>query len=407
MIVNVINNNFNRLIQKSGVTLPQGRKLKELGIQILKEGEVQLRKLKVDSKKSTAKKQGELFGNMLQKGDITSGVNQMIFSRFIRGLEEDDTIAYDLTDEAHPFVDLEAKKGLENVTPVFDGSRRRKEKGFVHHGVGTGKYLLRLDIHNPDTEFLPQKRKEILEEMIPKLHGKGIWAFDRGNDDEKLFSYLSGKNIRFIIRIKENRDFCICDTGEIFSAKNLPEGRYEVYVKKSGGKKKGKTDTLGFDRKHKYLVIKEKHLEEKNPIILLVSTSLKKFSNTELIGKYLQRWGVENQFRKVKQLYNFESILIRKWKRRKNMTALILFIHFLSGIIKQKLEQGKNELNLVFLIAWESLKSFLKKESKDYNDYSFLAFLRTQIPKKFSFFFRFKYPSNNSIPTLFDSCEIF
>ena len=243
--------------------------------------------------------------------------------------------------------------------------------------------------------------------MIPYLEGKGIWAFDRGNDDEKLFSYLTKMNIRFIVRIKENRSFCICDTGEIFSAADLPEGRHVVYVKKSGGKKKGQTDALGYETKHKYLVIKKKHLQDKKPIIILCSLSLENFSDEELIEKYLERWGVENQFRKIKQMYSLESILLRKWKRRKNFTALILFIHFLSGIIKQKLEKGKDKAQLIFLIAWESLKNFLKKESKSYNDYSFLAFLRTQIPKKLTFFLRTKCPQNQSIPTLFDSYNVF
>lgn len=401
IIANVINNNFNVLIQKTRVSRPQGKNLKFLGTQILKEGKVHLRKLKNASKNTSAKKQGELFGNILEKVDISQAVNKIILSRFVREVEDDTVIAYDLTDEAHPYVDMEAANGIENISDIFDGSKRRREKGFVHHGVGTEKHLLRLEIHESDKDFLPQTRKNILEDMIPQLFGKGIWAFDRGNDDQKLFQYLSEKHVRFLVRIKENRKFCICETGEEFSAKNLPEGRHEVYVRKSGGKKKGKTDELGYDTIHKYLVIKEKNLPDASPIVILASLSLSHFSNEELVEKYLNRWGVENQFRRVKQIYSLESILIRKWKRRVNFTALILFIHFLTGVIQRKLEEGKDAFQEVFLITWESLKEFLRKESKTYNSYSFVAFLRSQIPKKLSFFLRVKNPVDDSIPNLF------
>ena len=93
---------------------------------------------------------------------------------------------------------------MENNSTVFDGSQRRREKGFFLHGVGTKDFLLRLDSHAAGKEFLPQKRKEILEEMLPVLKNKGIWAFDRGNDDEKLFSYLQKRNTKFIVRLKES-----------------------------------------------------------------------------------------------------------------------------------------------------------------------------------------------------------
>lgn len=401
IITNVINNNFNVLIQKSGATVPQGKNLRLLGTQILKTGEVHLRKLKNSSKKTTAKKQGELFGNILEKVDIAPTVNNIVFSRFLKEVENDTVIAYDLTDEAHPHVDMQAEKGMENVSDIFDGSKRRREKGFVHHGVGTEKHLLRLEIHESKKKFLPQTRENILKEMIPPLKGKGIWAFDRGNDDQKLFQYLSEKKARFIVRIKENRKFCICDTGEEYTAKNLPEGRHEVYVRKSGGKKKGATDKLGYDTKQKYLVIKEKNLKKYAPIVLLTSISLGTFSNAELVKKYLERWGVENHFRRVKQMYGLENVLIRKWKRRINFTALILFVHFLTVVIQRKLEIGKEALQEVYLVAWESIKNFLRKESKSYNTYSFVAFIRAHFPKKLSFFLRTKNTVDQSIPTLF------
>ena len=282
---------------------------------------------------------------------------------------------------------------MENISKIFDGSKRKRETGFFLHGVGTNKYLLRLDPHKTGYEFLPQRRKIILNQMLPKLEKKGIWAFDRGNDDEKLFSFLNKKEIKFVVRLKKKRIICICQTGEISNTQDLPEGRYEVYIKKSGGFKKGRTDKNGFDTKNKYFFIKKKEKKRVNSqkeIFLLCSTNLEKISDTDLVQKYLERWGVETQFRKIKQMYRLEKTQIRNWKRKKNLLALLLFVHFLNTQIRSKLEQAKEISEKWALETWQHMKIFLQKQSKTYNPYSFTAFLRTQIPKNFFFYLRVK-----------------
>ena len=202
-----------------------------------------------------------------------------------------------------------------------------------------------------------------------------------------------------MVRLKENRNICLCETGEIRKVKDITAGRYEIYVKKSGGFKKGETDTNGFETKNKYILIKKEYLKGKKPILLLASTNLEKFSDEELIEKYLGRWGVETQFRKVKQLYKLESLQIRNWKRRKNLLAVLLFTHFLNGRIEKKLESAKKEAKTWALATWMFLKKFLKKKSKNYNSYSFTEFLRTQIPETLSFHLRVKSHNKHSRTT--------
>ena len=202
-----------------------------------------------------------------------------------------------------------------------------------------------------------------------------------------------------MVRLKENRNICICKTGEITNVKEIEEGRYEVYLKKSGGFKKGETDKNGFETTNKYILIKKEYLQGKKPILILSSTNLEKFSDEELIEKYLKRWGVETQFRKIKQLYKLESLQVRNWKRRKNLLAVLLFAHFLNGKIEKKLESAKEEAKVWALATWMFLKKFLKKKSKTYNHYSFTEFLRTQIPETLSFHLRIKSHNKHSITT--------
>ncbi len=40
----------------------------------------------------------------------------------------------------------------------------------------------------------------------------GIYALDRGGDDEKYFKYFCGQNLNFVIRMKTNRNITVCKT---------------------------------------------------------------------------------------------------------------------------------------------------------------------------------------------------
>ncbi|CAA6802502.1 MAG: Unknown protein [uncultured Sulfurovum sp.] len=387
-IANVLNNNFNALSKKCGLTGIQSKNLKLLGKEMLEKGILVLRKLTPESGIKTAKEQGKTFGNTLQSVDIENYVQGKILKEFCKTLKQDTVIGYDLTDEIHPYADIEKGnreqegKGMENISKVFDGSRRRKETGYSLHGIGTSEHLLRLETHKAGSEFLPQKRKQILKEMLPALQGKGIWAFDRGNDDEKLFSFLNERSIQYIVRLKNKRQVLLLKTGEVFDTKDLPEGRHRVFIRTSGKSE--------FDTENEYLLIKSKHLEDKTPILLLCSINISSYSDAKLIEKYLKRWGVETQFRKVKQIYQLEKIQVRNWNRRKNLLALVVFMHFLSTQIENKVQAIKNKAEESALLLWQDIKEFLRKKSKEYNFYSFMEFLRTQIPKTLSFFLRDK-----------------
>ncbi len=408
-ITNVINNNYNSVVKSSGCTNPQAKNLKKLGTQIMKKGTVVLNHLSDETSRVPVEDQSEIFGNVLEKVDLKKAVEEKILKRFLKEMKDDTVWAYDLSDEIHEYADPK-KNGMEKMQKVHDGSKRRIESGYTTHGVGTDKYLLRMDYHDHETNTLPQIRKEILEELLEKFKGKGIGTFDCGNDDEKLFRYLHDKKVKtkknhrkevspkWMVRLKsdseKSRRLCLVETGEVIKANKLPLGRYAVFVKPSGKK---------FDTGRKYWVLKSQPDKKRKPIAILFCESLCSFSDKEIVKTYLKRWGVENQFRRVKQIYQLEKMQVRKWKRRKNLMALVLLCHFLTKVIQEKFDQEKKKSESAFFLAWNEMNAFLKRVSKTYNDYSFVDFLRTKIPKRLCFFLRVKisYLTSNPNQTAF------
>lgn len=407
-ITNVINNNYNSVLKSAGCNKTQGQHLKKMGTQIMKKQTVILNYLADETSEIPDEDQAETFGKVLEKVDIEEIVREKILKRAVKEATEETVFAYDLSDEIHRYADPN-KNGMEKISKVHDGSERKSEYGFTNHGVGNDKWLLGMDYHDHEEKTLPQVREEILNELLERFEGKGIWAFDCGNDDEKHFRYMHDKKVKkrngkgkrktevspkWMTRIKSNTDksrwFCLVETGEIVKANELPLGRHEVCVKTSGSQK--------FDLTRKYWVVKAQPDKKRKPITILFCEALTKYSDKEIVKMYLERWGVENQFRRVKQIYHLEDMQVRKWERRKSLMALVLLSHFLTKVIQEKMDQEKHTAESPFFLAWNELKSFLKRVCKTYNDYSFADFLCTKIPKRLCFFLRVKIPNPLSNP---------
>ena len=112
----------------------------------------------------SVKKQAEKYSHHLGNVDIVKSVDAIAWRKAKRQIRKDTVIAYDLTDIAK-----EHAKKMEKLRNVWDGSRRKVSPGFQLHGVGMNNVLLKLQVHNDDTQTLPQVRKEIMEELAPKL----------------------------------------------------------------------------------------------------------------------------------------------------------------------------------------------------------------------------------------------
>ena len=91
--------------------------------------------------------------------------------------------------------------------------------------------ILKLEVHNNNIKTRNQRRIEIIRNISKTLNKKGIWVFDRGNDDKQFFKDLRHNlDIKFICRLKRNRQVVIKKTGEKIKVENLSEGKYEIYL---------------------------------------------------------------------------------------------------------------------------------------------------------------------------------
>ena len=123
-----IKNKVNEVI--SGCTKPQRKCFQYLVRQLFIKGTPILRHLVEDDGRNV-KPETRRFSRNLENGDLADSVDDFILKQVKNQVEDDTSIAYDLCD-----INKDDAKKMENISKVFDGSRRRKVMGFWLHGVG-------------------------------------------------------------------------------------------------------------------------------------------------------------------------------------------------------------------------------------------------------------------------------
>jgi hypothetical protein len=366
-ILDYLKNNIKSIT--TNCSLPQKKAVKTIVKGLFQKGRGILRELGntgTQIPKTVAQKLSHHIGNI----EMLEPVEDFADRRIISFIDKNSVIAYDLTDIAK-----HSAKKIERITTVFDGSRRKKTKGFFVHGVGVGKFLWRLRLHDNTCDFLPNIRKSILKKLITLTKEKmPIFAFDRGNDDKQLFEYLDDNNARFIVRIKSNRKFILKETGECLSVRDIPQGRHSVLLKEGNTQKK----TPKY-REYELIVHKQKKTRT-TPIWLLISKNLdprKCLSNKKITKKYLQRWGVENSFKQIKTSLNLEEIRVMKYGKFQNFVSLMHFCSLLNELLLCKIQNNLQALSQLSLITmFLEYKKFIKRYYLDINSHSFCSFLK-------------------------------
>lgn len=356
-----IRNNLRSVI--SSLTVPQQKAVSEVVRGLFTVGEPILSHLAQDKDK-TAKKQSEKYSYHLGNVSLEEKVRDFALRKVKDRIRKDTIIAYDLTD-----ISKESSKKMKKIRSVFDGSKRKVTNGFVLHGVGINGILTSLEVHDGEQYTQNQTRKEIIKRTQKIVGKKGIWVFDRGNDHKHLFCDLRHSlDLRFICRLKQNRQVVLRETGEIIRVKEVPEGKYEVYLMNT-------YNTKPDVRKSFTLVIK-KHLEGKEEIRLLSSLSHEQYGIDQLVTMYLERWGVENIFRRVKTKFNLEKIRVLQYQRFLNLVALIQFAVVTSTLLYHQMQTLTASLIVHILKLY---KRFLKKKSLTFNVDSFITFMRNSL----------------------------
>lgn len=358
-IADSIRNNSRFII--SELTKPQSKAVSEIVRGLFVKNTPILRHLAQNDSILT-KKQAEKYSHHLGNIDLKDRVDEFAFKQAKKTIKNKTIIAYDLTD-----ISKESSKKMENISKVFDGSKRKITNGFLLHGVGINNHLIKLEVHDSDAKTLNQTRQNIVDELSEKLDKQGIWVFDRGNDDKRFFKYLRQKTkVQFIARLKSIRQVVIKKTGVKIQVKNLKPGKYRVYLMNN--------HNTYVDTKFEYLLVIQKHLQNKDPIRLISSLRYTKYTKNEIVKMYLERWGVENIYRRVKTKFLLEKIRVLSYKKFVNLVSLIQFAIVIStSIFIQLLESTTVWIAGVLAIY----KRFTKMKSVSINIDSFISFMST------------------------------
>jgi len=331
-------------------TLPQTRALKDILLSVMKEGTTIVQHL--GSKTTMNKgKQAERFRRHLENVDLSDAIEQRI-TKMLPKIEEDDVICYDLSDIAKP-----AAKKMEGLSRVFDGSERKSSKGYTVHGVSIHNQPIVMELHDANTKALNQTRLAVVKRIMKKSGRKGIWVWDRGNDDQKLFSDLSDLQLRFVIRLTTKRKVIHKQSGMKVGIADFLPGIYQVIIPKTG---------------EEYALVVHKHHEKLPPMRVLTNVTVT--DAEEIIETYLARWDVENLFKQMKRKYGMEAIRLLSLMKIKNMLSLIQLAASISNrVYEATVTKETNGLTSAF-------KKYCYHHCLYENRFSFTSFISTVVP---------------------------
>lgn len=341
------------------LTRPQKKAISEVIRGLYTAGIPILRHLAQDPNKS-AKKQGEKYSYHLGNISLKEKVDEFSLKKVRNEVRKNTIIAYDLTD-----IEKETAKKMEKLSVVFDGSKRKPVNGYTLHGVGVNGLLLKFDVHNADEDTVNAVRQKIVEKYSKNFNKKGIWVFDRGNDDKAFLKFLRHNlKVQFIARLTKRRLVVLKKNGAIIKVSELPFGQHEVYLMNKYNTK--------VDMRADYLLVIKKHLKDKPSIRLLCSLK-DSFSSKQIVSMYLERWGIENTFKRAKQNFNLEKIRVLNYEKFVNLVALIQFAINVSTIAFINIQKLTHSLISGVLIWY---KKFLKLKSLSFNLTSFISFMQ-------------------------------
>ena len=331
-------------------TLPQTRAIKDVLLSVMKEGTTIVQHLNVRPHIRKGK-QAERLRRHLENVDLSKRVEKRI-TKVLPKIKEDTVICYDLSDIAKP-----AAKEMEGLSRVFDGSERRSTKGYTIHGVSILNQPIVMELHDAERKTLNQTRLDIVDRIMKKTGTRGIWVWDRGNDDQKLFSDLAERELRFVVRLTTKRKVIHKKSGVRVGIADFLPGIYQIVIPATG---------------EEYTLVIHQHHEKLQPIRVL--TNIEVTDATEIVETYLVRWDVENLFKQMKRKYDLEAIRLLSLRKIRNMLALIqLAVSISNRSYEATIAEEANELTHAF-------RRYCYHHCLYENRFSFTSFISTVLP---------------------------
>ena len=261
-------------------------------------------------------------------------------------------IAYDESDIFKPDA-----KCMPWLSRIRDGSTGLTGNWYITRWVNVNGISLYSHLEKADKEMTDKKKWEKSVMTIKKVQKDlwkqtGLYLIDRGWDDIKVIWYLADEKEEFIIRLKKSR--------RIINKKNWKNTKITEFKAW-----KHDVEIWGYD----LILNVYKKPNKKTPIFLITNDD--KIETKEAVVLYLKRRKVEQDFKKMKELW-LEEVRLLNLMKIQNLVAMIQFIIILSqdvyNKVLEKTEQTYEHINLYF-------KSFCKRKSLTMNPTSFIKFI--------------------------------
>lgn len=275
---------------------------------------------------------------------LSEGIDQEIFGVIARlgarRIRQDTLIVIDPTD----IQKLYAEK-MEYLARVRDGSTGEIGNGYsaclaVACESGMRRITpLHMRLWSSKADGFTSQNDELLniiDLISASAKKRGVYVIDRGGDGDWLFDGLNRRGLDYIVRLVGNRN--VCYGRRTLLAQELAVScpmRYTETVRRETGEgvkhyelQFGVMTVALPQRPEQALRMVVIRGFGEQPMILL--TTLAKTPSRkalwQVVEGYLTRWRVEDAIRFVKQSYNLEDIRVLKYRRLKNMIALLLTV---------------------------------------------------------------------------------
>ena len=185
------------------------------------------------------------------------------------------------------------------------------------------------------------ENSEVIKNVV-KTCGKGLWVFDRGFDDGKLFGCMEKLKQKYIIRVKNNRNIFVGnEVHNIDKIARTLKGKFSFSINFQAGTRENLK--ASFKQVHlpsmittplNMVVVYGFSKDEGKPFYVLTNLPINnKEECIQVVRAYLFRWKIEEYFKFKKQCYGFEQMRVQSLRALKNLnvilTAVITFLAIL------------------------------------------------------------------------------
>ena len=205
-----------------------------------------------------------------------------------------------------------------------------------------------------------------IEYLGEKYQKEGIYALDRGFDDQKYFRKFIDLGLSFVIRMTKKRDIANAESGIIENvlkkSKRVKMKWNYKYKDKKGITRVAYTGYMkitipDIEGKEFYLIVIKSEEFPNSPMMLITNLKPENEEFTKIVNKvYIKRWKVEEYFRFKKQQFGFEKELVRTLSSIRTLNVLLTII---IGFIAMF---SDNQKQIQYIVVFEASESIRKNK---------------------------------------------